>query len=72
MRTADFRDRFFPLPKTVCPNDQPQWDDGMFKGLENAQDMVEAKIAEEFVSRHLPTSSLTADHSFFRSRFSSP
>lgn len=60
MKTADFRDKFFPLPTTVPPSDQPQWDVNMFKGLEKAQDMVEARVSEEFVSRHSSSSSPTS------------
>lgn len=72
MKIADFRDKFFPLPTSVSSSDQPQWDGNMFKGLENTQDMVEAKIAEDFVSRHSPTSYFTAHRVFLRLGLSSP
>lgn len=76
MDAKTFRDKFFPLPAGVSPDDRPEWDRNLFKGLTKVKDtdpnMLEAKTSQEFVSTRSSTLSLPFAYAGSRSRPSSP
>ncbi|EIW53024.1 uncharacterized protein TRAVEDRAFT_75206 [Trametes versicolor FP-101664 SS1] len=63
MDAKTFRDKFFPLPAVVSPDDRPEWDRNLFKGLAKVEatdpEMLEAKTAEEFIKAIKSVANLT-------------
>ncbi|KAL1942167.1 hypothetical protein VTO73DRAFT_6231 [Trametes versicolor] len=63
MDAKTFRDKFFPLPAVVSPDDRPEWDCNLFKGLAKVEatdpEMLEAKTAEEFIKAIKSVANLT-------------